>query len=386
MDEKTDSETKKKRIDLSVAQVAGSAVAAAVAAFLAGQLGVYGTIIGAGVVSVVATTGGSIFQHLFRRTGEQIKEAATISTKPRPRRRSVKNGMRPPADATMVLSTFDKRGGEDEITSVAARDHGADAERTQLLGQAGRTPDDATRVLWGTDAAARPDDRTRPVPRMDDPTATPGQGPYHPAGATAMPHEVEEVSEATYGTKWRGWKRPALAALAIFALAMGVITGYEAIRDQTVAGEPGTSLSNIVTRGGGSEKKAPAPSNSPAPGGSGGHEGSQKDGGSKTDPNPSRSNGTGGRNDGGTEGGTSVPSTPPSHGGKQPPTPPATPKPDSSGGAGGGTGTGGGSDGSGSTGTDGAGQGGGGRGADNRYGTGEQTDSKGGDTAPRQQT
>ena len=32
----------------------------------------YGTIIGAGVVSVVATTGGSIFQHLFRRTGDYV--------------------------------------------------------------------------------------------------------------------------------------------------------------------------------------------------------------------------------------------------------------------------------------------------------------------------
>ena len=36
--------------------------------------GVYGTILGAGVVSVVATCGGSVFQHFFRRTGEQIRE------------------------------------------------------------------------------------------------------------------------------------------------------------------------------------------------------------------------------------------------------------------------------------------------------------------------
>ena len=45
MDEETESDTKKKerRIDLSLAQVAGSALAAAVAAYLAGRLGVYGT-------------------------------------------------------------------------------------------------------------------------------------------------------------------------------------------------------------------------------------------------------------------------------------------------------------------------------------------------------
>ncbi|MEV7872025.1 hypothetical protein AB0P17_39300 [Streptomyces sp. NPDC088124] len=64
------------RIELSLPQVAGSALAAVAAAVLASQLGVYGTIIGAGVVSVVATCGGSVFQHFFHRTGEQIRVAA----------------------------------------------------------------------------------------------------------------------------------------------------------------------------------------------------------------------------------------------------------------------------------------------------------------------
>ncbi|MEU9437733.1 hypothetical protein [Streptomyces sp. NPDC048252] len=55
-------------------QVAGSAVAAVVAAKLASYFGVYGTILGAGLVSVVATCGGSLFQHFFRRTGEQFRD------------------------------------------------------------------------------------------------------------------------------------------------------------------------------------------------------------------------------------------------------------------------------------------------------------------------
>ncbi|WP_234042342.1 hypothetical protein [Streptomyces marianii] len=67
-------ERKERRLDLSVPQVAGSALAAVAAAVFASQLGVYGTILGAGVVSVVATCGGSLFQHLFRRTGEQIRD------------------------------------------------------------------------------------------------------------------------------------------------------------------------------------------------------------------------------------------------------------------------------------------------------------------------
>ncbi|WP_369195393.1 hypothetical protein [Streptomyces djakartensis] len=64
-----------KRIDLNVPQVAGGAVAAVLAAKLASYFGVYGTILGAGVVSVVATCGGSLFQHFFTRTGEQIRGA-----------------------------------------------------------------------------------------------------------------------------------------------------------------------------------------------------------------------------------------------------------------------------------------------------------------------
>ncbi len=100
----------------------------------------YGTIIGAGVVSVVATTGGSIFQHLFRRTGEQLKEAATVGTRPKPRRSSVSRRTPGAGSGTgMVLPTFDRQGAEDEITSVAAKDAGraGDTDRTQLLPQAG---------------------------------------------------------------------------------------------------------------------------------------------------------------------------------------------------------------------------------------------------------
>ncbi|MGN5380545.1 hypothetical protein ACQ4WX_35565 [Streptomyces lasalocidi] len=72
----------RRRIDLSVPQVAGSALAAVVAAKLASYFGVYGTILGAGVVSIVATCGGTLFQHFFKRTGEQLRDA-TVAPRPR---------------------------------------------------------------------------------------------------------------------------------------------------------------------------------------------------------------------------------------------------------------------------------------------------------------
>jgi hypothetical protein len=75
-------DTKPRRIDLSVAQVAASALAAVVGAVLASELGVYGTIAGAAVVSIGATTGGAVFQHLFRRTGEQLRSAIEATGEP----------------------------------------------------------------------------------------------------------------------------------------------------------------------------------------------------------------------------------------------------------------------------------------------------------------
>lgn len=81
---RTGEESGTRRLELSVPQVAGSALAAVAAAVFASKLGVYGTIIGAGVVSVIATCGGTVFQHLFRRTGDQIREVS-VQVKPRAR-------------------------------------------------------------------------------------------------------------------------------------------------------------------------------------------------------------------------------------------------------------------------------------------------------------
>ncbi|WP_336053921.1 hypothetical protein [Streptomyces sp. CA2R101] len=369
MDEETESDTKKKerRIDLSVAQVAGSALAAAVAAYLAGRLGVYGTIIGAGVVSVVATTGGSIFQHLFRRTGEQLKEA-TVTTRPRPRRPSAARTRSTTPDVrqagpTMVLPTFDKEGTEDKVTSVAARTSTPGTARTQLIPRAGqarrRDPagahpappaDDATRPLRAADpeatralravdgsAPGRSADRTQLVPRLDDRTMALGQAAARPAGIPAARHPggpPEELSTATYGTRLRGWKRPTLGALAVFALAMGVVTGTELITGQTPSGAQGTTLSNLTQTGGGGRQqhRSPqSPGSGHSPDGGGRHGGADR-----RSPEPDDSGDTGSGTGTDKDGGTPSPDPSPSDGGKTSPDPgtPSSPDPSPSGSAG----------------------------------------------------
>ena len=98
---------KRRTLDLSLTQVAASALAAVVGAVLASQLGVYGTILGAAVVSIGATTGTAVLQHLFRRTGDQLREMTTtngVIEHPQPEAET------PGTEETQVFDPFDPGG------------------------------------------------------------------------------------------------------------------------------------------------------------------------------------------------------------------------------------------------------------------------------------
>ncbi|GAA1723865.1 hypothetical protein [Streptomyces yatensis] len=235
-----DGQLKSGRIELSVAHVAGSALAAIAAAVLASKLGVYGTILGAGVMSVVATAGGTVFQHLFHRTGEQIKEVRVQSVPRRP------------------------------AGPVTLRRKGADGE-------------------------------------YGEPT--------------------------THGTRLRGRRRHVLGALAVFVLAMSVITGIEMFSGGPVSnvwGESrsGTTVSDSVDGSSGSRstpgpgRRGPAaPSRSPGTSRGGGDPApsprTSREGGTadvSTVPTPGSSgsseSGKGSGTGGTTAPGTSAPATP----------------------------------------------------------------------------
>ena len=64
---------------LSGAQVFGSALASATAAFAASSLGVAGTIVGALIGSLILTTASAIYSHSLRRVGRQIRVARPTS-------------------------------------------------------------------------------------------------------------------------------------------------------------------------------------------------------------------------------------------------------------------------------------------------------------------
>lgn len=355
----SDTEPKERRIDLSLPQVAGSAVAAVAAAVAASQLGVYGTIAGAGVMSVVATCGGSVFQHFFRRTGEQIREVTVQVTHPEGRQVTVHTKETTPAghrgaerrtdpeqapvdDATTVLPTVDP-GAVPEVVPDAESTRQlrpADPDRTQLLDLG----DARTRMLRaqpGTAAGSDPD-RTRLLP----------QAPSGAAVTGGRPTGDGFTEGTTQGTRLRGWKRPALAAAAVFAVSMAGITAFEMISGNDLSGGQGTTLSSVV-RGGGDRDQGPA---DPTPSGDTGRDGGgeqQKPGDGNgsapaTDPgdgstaSPDPGTGTGGEN---PSTGTTPTPTPSHSGGGSTPAPTPTPSTPGDGGTGApdptGTGTGG---------------------------------------------
>lgn len=61
------------RLNLNAAQVAGGALAAVTSAVVASRFGVGGTLIGAGLASVVSTTGTTLYSHVLRRTGSRAR-------------------------------------------------------------------------------------------------------------------------------------------------------------------------------------------------------------------------------------------------------------------------------------------------------------------------
>jgi hypothetical protein len=62
-----------KRIDLKTTQVAAGSLASVTAAVAASQLGVAGTLIGAGVGSVVGTVAGAVYEHYLDRTRHHVR-------------------------------------------------------------------------------------------------------------------------------------------------------------------------------------------------------------------------------------------------------------------------------------------------------------------------
>ncbi|MEV6054048.1 hypothetical protein [Streptomyces sp. NPDC052107] len=231
----------RKRIDLSVPQVAGSALAAVVAARLASYFGVYGTILGAGVVSVVATCGGTLFQHFFKRTGEQLREA-TVPARPREQvppapgeftegtvyRARVKSWRRPVVAAAVVfgvtmagITTYELAsgnsfsGGTGTTVSDAVTGRGSSSSGTSgspAKSEEVPVPSGAPSRGYVPDAGGGPAHSATPTPG-DSPGGETSDGPSPsptptPSGSVDTPRPPEPSASSRSGTAVPGQGGP----------------------------------------------------------------------------------------------------------------------------------------------------------------------------------
>jgi len=197
----------KKRLDVDPIQLAAGSLAAVTSAVAGSYLGVGGTLVGAGVGSVVATVGGAVYGHYLERTRQQVR-SVVLRAPLRPRDSAPRSG----ADSAPTLRSSSTAQAD---PSVAA---------------------------------------TRPTGPRIAPAATAGDAPA--------------MSEKDLPTgAWLRSRRFALGAsmLATFGVTLGVIAGVEAVSRKPVSAMvQGTDNEGSSTLGevfGG----RPAPDATPAP-------------------------------------------------------------------------------------------------------------------------
>ncbi|RKE21556.1 hypothetical protein [Streptomyces sp. TLI_171] len=179
----------RRRLDLTVAQVAASALAAVAGAVLASELGVYGTILGAAVVSVGATIGSALFQHLFKRTGEQLRSAvergpeSTPPTHPRP---APPNGISQDWNAPRVLRAKRRWTWKSRTAAAALVFALAMAPIVVVELAAGKPLHDITTGQDGDGTSFNPS-RPSGDRQPQAPAGTPGHGPSDPPSSSTSP-------------------------------------------------------------------------------------------------------------------------------------------------------------------------------------------------------
>ena len=170
-----------------VSQVMAAAMAAVTAAVLGSTMGVAGTVVGAALASVVSSVGGAIYLRSIQRTKQGVR---TVTEKVVARA------------GTTKLSI-----GGDSADQPATEDTKVEAKVEDTTVEDEGTADGETK----TDDGAR--------------TAPPARRPF-------------------------GWPAIVAGSVIAFVLGMLVITGVEWIKGESLSGGTGTTLGEVVHRGG----------------------------------------------------------------------------------------------------------------------------------------
>jgi len=255
-----DSEGEKEKSGLRPAQIVAGGVAATTAAFLCSFLGVYGTVIGAGAISVLSTVGSELYLRSARKSKEAAKKAkakAAALAEAKGRTAVLPSAKRNPA-AQAVANTAERNTAEHRASAPDPR-RDAGATRTMAL------PGASSTRSWS--APGGPDQPTRRILSNAD----------QPTDYLGVPAAADTSGGDSARGSWLKRRWPVLAATSavVFAIGLFVVTGFELATGQSLNGQGRSTVSQIVgdrghqhDTGGGVEQEqrddvdAPAPSTS----------------------------------------------------------------------------------------------------------------------------
>jgi hypothetical protein len=208
---------------LKLAQVVAAALAAVTAAVLGSTLGVAGTVLGAGLASVITTVGSELYLRSLRRTRAaalRTKQAALALADPRAR----------PTQALPAPQSL--RRQIPGYHAAGYRQRYPQPVHVPRTGAAWEAQAEAPTVRFSV--AGEP---TVSVPRA--------RGPVPPAyGDDARPEPAEPVRR-----RWRPrWVFAAAASVLAFVVALLVITGWEGVTGHAVSGGEGSTVGRLVGR------------------------------------------------------------------------------------------------------------------------------------------
>lgn len=225
-----------KKPGLSPAQVAASALAAVTAAFLGSTLGVAGTVIGAGIASVVTTVGGEVYLRSLRRTRAAARKTAELLAVAETRQQTK---VVPPAVAPRSTHPLTRQQNGTPYRRPSPQL--TDVPPTRVIHPIARPLSGRTnRIPVAGQGRSGGGEKTVFIPKPVDPPAS------------------EEAPPAGEKPWWkRRYTLAAATSVAAFVVGMLAITGFEAATGSTVSGGTGTTLGRVVGGSGG-----PAPTTS----------------------------------------------------------------------------------------------------------------------------
>ncbi|MEV4645316.1 hypothetical protein [Saccharopolyspora sp. NPDC049357] len=178
---------------MSPAQVGGAALASVTAAFLGSRLGVAGTVVGAGLTSVIITIGGALYQRSIEKTREKAVVAAARASVLR-QRRTQSAQVTGTEEATRKIQV----SGTEEATRKI--------QVTGLQWPGGEAVEESSAESSGTRTVLSP-----PVPRR----------------------------------RWGRWTLVGATCAAVFAVSMLLVTGFEGLTGRPLSGGDGTTLGKV---------------------------------------------------------------------------------------------------------------------------------------------